>query len=626
MPASISFVKWLQSLPVYIKVFILICTDYLILNVAVCAAYAMRISAFEFPAADRLVLYLVAPVLSVGSAFLFNIYWSASRNYSNELERRILLSQVMAGALWIIVLLTFGTVGFARSVVLIYMLLSITLMILVRKLAATVFGTAERPARERMRIPALIYGAGREGQIVLEAIRRNRTYKPVAFMDTDYTLVGRMISGLKVYTPESLQDVMTRHQPQEVIVARSDLGRSSRRLLVDHFVSQGLLVKTLPNGGEFVDGEIKMSELRAIKVEDLLGRDPVPPDRQLMEKVIKDQVVMVTGAGGSIGSELVRQALVYAPRKLVLVDNSEFALFEIHRAVEASLASHKMTACSLVPLLADVCDKARIASIMQEHGVEIVFHAAAYKHVRMVQENSSAGIRNNVYGTIAVAQAALESKVKRFILISTDKAVRPSSTMGATKRVAEMAVQALAAESGRETIFAMVRFGNVLGSTGSVVPLFREQIANGGPVMVTHPEVTRYFMLIPEAAQLVIQAAAMAQGGEVFVLDMGEPVKILQLAKATVELAGLSLKDESNLDGDIEVKFIGLREGEKLFEELQIGSDISTTEHPRIMRSREFMLQQPELNQHLKKISSMIAGGDHRAAVETVLTLARMSS
>jgi FlaA1/EpsC-like NDP-sugar epimerase len=601
MKAVWSFGAALQALPSQGKVAIIALADYLALNIAVAAAYAMRLSALELPDVERLPLYVLAPLLSVAVAFPFGIYWSASRSYSSVLEQRILTSQIIASGIWIAVIFVAGTPGFARSVVLIYLLLAVAAMIMLRKLAAKVFGTSRQNVRPRPLIPALIYGAGHEGQVLLETMRQHRTYRPVAFMDTDYTLMGRTISGLRVYSPDDLADVVERKQPREVIVARSDLGRSSRRMLVDHLLAHGLIVKMVPRPDEFVDGQLKLTELRPIKVEDLLGRDPVPPDRLLIEKVVKDHVVMVSGAGGSIGSELVRQAFAYGPRKLILVESNEFALFEIHRTIEAQLPTQKGS-CKIVPLLADVRDRERMAGVMREHAVDVVFHAAAYKHVRMVQENVAAGIDNNVFGTRVLAEVARDCGVKRFVLISTDKAVRPTSIMGASKRVAEMVVQALAAARNHKTIFAIVRFGNVLGSTGSVVPLFREQIANGGPVTVTHPDVTRYFMLIPEAAQLVIQAAAMAEGGEVFVLDMGEPVQIVQLAESMIELAGLTVRNETNPDGDIEIRFTGLKEGEKLHEELQIGTDISPTHHPRIMKSRESYLASGQIGPALSKL------------------------
>lgn len=618
MSAVQTFTTSMKELPRQTKVVIIALTDYLLLNLAVFASYAIRLSSFELPEPNRIYLYIFAPLISVACAFPLGIYWSVARNYSNILEQRIFTSQILAAGVWIVIVFAAGTPGFARSTVLIYLLLAVTTMILLRKIAALIFGARPQAARPRPMSPALIYGAGQEGQLVLDAMRRNQTYRPVAFVDTDYTLVGRTISGLKVYSPEELPSVMERKQPREVIVARSDLSRSSRRLLVEHLLSQGLVVKIMPRHDEFLDGQVKLGELRPIKVEDLLGRDPVPPDRMLMEKIVKDQVVMVTGAGGSIGSELVRQAFAYGPRKMVLVDSSEFALFEIHRAIEAQLLAHRLGDCTLVPILADVRHKNLMSSIMRDHSVDAVFHAAAYKHVRMVQENVGAGIDNNVFGSKAVVEAAIENGVRRFVMISTDKAVRPTSVMGASKRVAEMVIQALAAESASGTVLAIVRFGNVLGSTGSVVPLFREQIAAGGPIRVTDPDVTRYFMLIPEAAQLVIQAGAMSDGGDVFVLDMGEPVKILNLANTMIELAGLTTKTPDNPDGDIEIQFSGLRDGEKLFEELQIGRDVTFTSHPRIMRSREVFLDTRTLNGHLIELKSIMEKSPEHAGKKLI--------
>ena len=374
---------------------------------------------------------------------------------------------------------------------------------------------------------------------------------------------------------------------------------ADRRTLLSKFTEQNIAVKIVPDINEITDGSVNVDSIRTVKIEDLLGRDPVPPDEDLMNKAVRDKNVLITGAGGSIGSELCRQALAFGAKRLVLVENSEFALFEIHRELEQKYKTQQVT---LVPVLATILDGDRMRELMTEHHIDIVFHAAAYKHVRMVQENAKAGIQNNVWGTKTVAEAAIAARVNRFILVSTDKAVRPTSIMGATKRVAEMIVQALAAEPDTKTIFSMVRFGNVLGSTGSVVPLFREQIAAGGPVLVTHPEVTRYFMLIPEAAQLVIQAGAMAEGGEVFVLDMGEPLRILDLATSMIGLAGLQVKNDINPQGDVEIQFSGLLAGEKLYEELLIDNDFYLTEHTRIKLCREKFLPLPKLIKNLDKL------------------------
>jgi FlaA1/EpsC-like NDP-sugar epimerase len=383
-----------------------------------------------------------------------------------------------------------------------------------------------------------------------------------------------------------------------VIIARKNLKRSERRHLVDRLLAHNIVVKTVPGIDDLVSGDVDLGAMRPVALEDLLGRDPVPPDRALMEKAVKGKVVLVTGAGGSIGSELVRQVCRNEPKQIVMVDNSEFALFEIHREIEAQQLGAS-GGPRLTPILANVLDAGAISAIIRQHSVNVVFHAAAYKHVRMVEENAAAGMRNNIWGTLNVAEAAMRGGVELFVLISTDKAVRPSSVMGASKRVAEMIIQAFASRRGCATTFSIVRFGNVLGSTGSVVPLFNGQIARGGPVKVTHPEVTRYFMLIPEAAQLVIQASAMAEKSEVYVLDMGEPIKILRLAKTMIELAGKSLRNADNPDGDISIEFTGLQQGEKLFEELNIGRDISQTAHPRIMRSSEAYLTWDELGYEL---------------------------
>jgi FlaA1/EpsC-like NDP-sugar epimerase len=620
MSAFDNIIVRLKGLNKIQKIFLVLCADYAVLNATVLIAYMLRLSAFEFPPADKKFIYLVAPTLSVIAAYAFGVYDIAARNYSQTIEKKLAVSQVVATSSWAFLLVFFGTAGFARSVVIIYSGLAVVAMIVLRRLAAMVFNAKTSQAISKLRVPIVIYGAGREGMILADSLQRNGRYRPVAFLDTDYTLVDRVVSGLKVFPMEKLQSVMERFSPTEAIVAKPELTRANRRVLVEMLIDQGLSVKTAPGLDEIIDGQVKIRDIRPIRVEDLLGRDPVPPDQLLMDKAVKNQVVMVTGAGGSIGSELVRQAAQFSAQKIILVENNEFALFEIHRELEAK--KEKSPGLELVPVLYDVKDKQHLAEIMRIHRVDVVFHAAAYKHVRMVQENAFSGICNNVFGTKAVAEAALENKVKRFILISTDKAVRPTSIMGASKRVAEMVVQALAAEKNHDTIFSMVRFGNVLGSTGSVVPLFREQIAAGGPVTVTHPDVTRYFMLIPEAAQLVMQAGAMAEGGEVFVLDMGEPIKIVQLAETMIELAGLTRKTEDNSEGDIEVVFSGLKDGEKLYEELQIGNDISTTIHPRIMKSRELMLELGKLTPQLEKFKPKNGvWSDYRTVIENVFEI-----
>lgn len=619
---------WLTSRKQIDKMIIIGFADFLLLGLGALSAYALRISDFTVPPKSSLLLYLAAPFLSVAFAALLSVYGAAVRGYSASVEKRIILSQILVLPAWIALIFTVGATGFARSTVLIYGLIAPAIMICLRRFASMSFALMDLNSKSKKeRLPVIIYGAGREGQIVFESLRNHNQYKPVAFVDTDYTLVDRVVSGLKVYAIENLDKVVAKFAPREMVIARTQSSIVNRRKLVDMALGFGLSVKTVPRLEDLVGGHISSSDIRPVKVEDLLGRDPVLPDIALMKKIAFEKCVLISGAGGSIGSELARQCLIYRPKKLVLLDNNEFALFQIHRELESNLNNDKnVSKVELVPILLDVKDETNLTQIMLDLKVEIVLHAAAYKHVRMVQDNIFSGIMNNVWGTIAIAQASDKTAVERFVLVSTDKAVRPTSVMGATKRLAELVIQAMAARKKSKTIFSMVRFGNVLGSTGSVVPLFKEQIENGGPILVTHPDVTRYFMLIPEAAQLVLQAGAMSKGGEVFVLDMGDPVKIVQLAETMVELAGLSLINSENHEGDIEIKFTGLREGEKLFEELLIGSDVSKTSNNRIFLSHEFCLCRAELDKKLESIKKAAHNKNRNVAKKLVLELAHLGS
>jgi FlaA1/EpsC-like NDP-sugar epimerase len=615
--------RWLLERPQASKMLIMALTDAVVLVFMILLAYALRVSSFNLPPQDKLPLYFVGPAMSILFAGFAGVYRSATRGYSASLERNLIISQLPVPFVWTLILLAIGTNQFARSTVLIYFMLAILSMLALRRVAFTLFssGLGPMPANAKA-APVVIYGAGREGQIIAESLRRSGRYKPIAFVDTDYTLLDRTVAGLRVFPIERMNHITKRWQPDEVIIAKPGQNRTSRRQLVDMFINKGLKVKIVPGHQEILDGHVNVDELRDISLEDLLGRDPVPPDKTLMAGAIHKKVVMVTGAGGSIGSEIVRQVFTNHPLKIILVDNSEFSLFQIHRELENH--QHDENTPLLVAALADATDGKAMMKLMKDHHVQVVFHAAAYKHVRMVQENAAAGVENNVWGTLAVADAAMQTGVERFVLISTDKAVRPTSVMGASKRVAELVIQSFANEktAGHKPIFSIVRFGNVLGSTGSVVPIFKEQIAAGGPVLVTDPEVTRYFMLIPEAAQLVIQAGAMAEGGEVFVLDMGEPIKIKQLAETMIELAGYRAKTDENPGGDIEIRYIGLRDGEKMFEELQIGRDATSTSHPRVLRSNEIWIRQKELNMSLASIKSAIVKQSSDVAGKLVLELA----
>ena len=440
----------------------------------------------------------------------------------------------------------------------------------------------------------IIYGAGESGARVLQAMQGNHSFHPVAFIDDDLAIQDKQISGLRVYPGNSLAALIGKHDVSRVLLALPSASRRRRHEIIEGLEELPVHVQTVPDFNDLISGKARVDDIREVDVEDLLSRAPVAPEDTLMQATLLGKSVMVTGAGGSIGSELCRQILRVGPATLVLFELSEVALYTIDKEMRA-LADKLDVDCHIVPLLGSVQDGGRVREVMRHFDVHTVYHAAAYKHVPLVEQNIVEGVCNNVFGTYQTAMAAIQARVNTFVLVSTDKAVSPTNVMGASKRMAELTLQAFQ-DTTDITRFAMVRFGNVLESSGSVVPLFREQIKNGGPVTVTHPEIIRYFMTIPEAAQLVIQAGGMAHGGEVFVLDMGEPVKIRDLAKRMIHLMGLSLRDDDNPHGDIEISYTGLRPAEKLYEELLIGENVAGTDHPRIMQAREDYLPSIELN------------------------------
>lgn len=445
-----------------------------------------------------------------------------------------------------------------------------------------------------------IYGAGAAGRQLLAALRAAHEYKVVAFFDDAPGMAGTTVLGLRVYSNKDFARLHESLRLEEVLIAMPSASRSRRREVINRLEPFKVHVRSLPGFTQLVDGQVSISDIREVDIADLLGRDAVPPVQELLQKDIAGKCVMVTGAGGSIGSELCRQVLKSGPSQLVICELSEFALYSIEQELRRLAGQVR-----IVSVLGSVLHEERMASIMSHYGVETIYHAAAYKHVPLVEWNPFEGVMNNTFGTLRAAKAAVKAGVSTFVLISTDKAVRPSNVMGASKRLAELCLQALTTQQDVKTRFCMVRFGNVLGSSGSVVPLFRQQIARGGPVTVTHPEVTRYFMTIPEASQLVIQAGAMGSGGDVFVLDMGESVKIVDLARKMIRLSGMEVKEPGSTSGDIEITFSGLRPGEKLYEELLIGSNVMGTEHPRIMRAIENHLTLPELEILIEKLHDL---------------------
>ncbi|CAK0774816.1 Polysaccharide biosynthesis protein [Gammaproteobacteria bacterium] len=458
-----------------------------------------------------------------------------------------------------------------------------------------------------------VYGAGNAGIQLVKALQMEKDYYPCFFVDDNAKLYGSVIHDMPIYPPEKLPNLIVEYGISLILLAIPSLSWLRRQQLIEYLETLPVHVKMLPGMADIISGEISLSDVKEVEIEDLLGRDPVAPDEYLLSLCITEKSVMVTGAGGSIGTELCRQILIQKPRRLVLYEISEFALYKIER----ELANHQSSSIEIIPLLGSVLDGRRLMMAMDMFQVQTVYHAAAYKHVPLVELNPIEGVRNNVFGTYYTALAARNARVERFILISTDKAVRPTSIMGASKRAAELILQGLM-ESSTKTKFIMVRFGNVLDSSGSVVPLFRSQILQGGPITVTHPEVTRYFMTIHEAAQLVIQAGAMGEGGDVFLLDMGDPIRILDMARHMIRLSGLTVRDKSNPSGDIEICYTGLRPGEKLYEELLIRENSTSTTHPRIIRAKEEKLPWPYLEQWLERILGACDMYDY-SAVKTIL-------
>jgi FlaA1/EpsC-like NDP-sugar epimerase len=477
------------------------------------------------------------------------------------------------------------------------------LLVSISRVLAQIWLTGISLGKNKHQDRMLIYGAGAAGVNTASAISMIGQIKLIGFVDEDPSKIGGYINGAPIFSPDEVPSLIANLKVSDILLAIPSATRARRNKIILSLQPLPVHIRTLPGLADLASGQITAKDLRELDIEDLLGRDAVKPQADLLEKNLHNHTILVTGAGGSIGSELCRQILHEHPLRLLLLDHNEYGLYAIHRELSL-ICQARAYAVVLVPLLASVTNRRRLDWICITYQPDTVYHAAAYKHVPMVECNPSEGIYNNVFGTLYMAQAAQAAKVSRFVLVSTDKAVRPTNLMGASKRMAELVLQALAADQITQTTtcFSMVRFGNVLGSSGSVVPMFREQIRLGGPITVTHPDVIRYFMTIPEAAQLVLQAAGMSDGGEVFVLDMGEPIKIIDLARRLVTLSGLRVRDAEEPNGDIEFVFIGLRPGEKLYEELLIGDNPSPTDHPSIMKAHEDFLAWPQLQSRLQQL------------------------
>lgn len=603
--------KVLMQLPRNVKRGIGLVIDIASITVAMVVAYLLSFDAIvPLRWSQWVILGGIVMSLTLLAFIRFGLYRAVVRYVGFKVLSlvffTVILSGVLlfAGALWMGISLPISAVV---NYVLIAFLLTGGSRLVVRE------GYQRVMSRQKDRV--IIYGAGSAGRQLAQAISNGDEFHPVLFVDDDSGLQDTSVLGLKVISPRKIECAIRDLDVQRILLALPSTLRSRRRQILDALEALPVKVQTVPGMADMVNGDLSIDQLQDVRVEDLLGRDPVTPAPQLMEKHITGQTVLVTGAGGSIGSELCRQILQQRPRALVLYELSEFALYAIEREL-TQICLQQGIGAEIIPVIGTVQRRNRIETVLKTFAVDTVYHAAAYKHVPLVEYNMVEGVRNNVFGTWHTAEAAISAGVKQFVLISTDKAVRPTNVMGTTKRLSELVLQGLA-QRQRGTRFSMVRFGNVLGSSGSVVPLFKEQIEHGGPVTVTHPDITRFFMTIPEAAQLVIQAGTMGHSGSVFVLDMGDSVKIVDLARKMIRLSGLEERNEKNPHGDIAIEFSGLRPGEKLYEELLIGDNVEASDHPCILRANEQALSWDEM----EKLLTLLDDACQRFAIDELRQL-----
>ncbi|MFM9487032.1 MULTISPECIES: polysaccharide biosynthesis protein [Pseudomonas] len=625
----------LLSLPRRHKRILQVLTDILLVWFALWMAFVVRLGLDELinPFTQHVWLFVSTPVIAIPLFVRFGMYRAVMRYFGNDALIAIIKAVTLSSLILGVVVYWYSNHQnvVPRSIIFNYWWLSLIMvgglrLAMRQYFMGDWFSAAQHvpfTSRDDGLPKVAIYGAGAAGNQLVAALRMGRVMRPVAFIDDDSGIADRVISGLQVYTPKHIQQMIDNTGAQEILLAIPSSNRGRRREILGFLEGFPLHVRSVPGFMDLASGRVKVDDIQEVDIADLLGRDAVPAQADLLEHCITGQSVLVTGAGGSIGSELCRQILTLRPTTLLLFEHSEFNLYSILSELEQRIARESLS-IRLLPILGSVRNPDKLLDVMKTWRVDTVYHAAAYKHVPMVEHNIAEGVLNNVIGTLNTAQAALQAGVANFVLISTDKAVRPTNVMGSTKRLAELTLQALSRELApvlfgdtgnvsrvNKTRFTMVRFGNVLGSSGSVIPLFHKQIKSGGPLTVTHPKITRYFMTIPEAAQLVIQAGSMGQGGDVFVLDMGEPVRIVELAEKMIHLSGLSVRSEKNLHGDIAIEFTGLRPGEKLYEELLIGDNVAATQHPMIMTANEDHLSWDLLKGKLTELLAAVDQDDY---------------
>lgn len=599
-----SIVLNMLKLPIKIKFFLVFSSDIMFCALSIWIAYSLRLDNFGISTYNIYWLYTVLITSICGCVFFyfFGIYKISLRYLSLQSIIKILLPSIITAVLFAIISICYN-VNMPRSVPIIFTLVFFGLCsasrIIIRLLYLYSY-LSHKICR------TLIYGAGDSGRQLAVALQNSNACFPVAFIDDDQNRKHRTVLGLHVYPSSSLQKIIEQKKIHEVLLAMPELSQEKRRKIIESLTCFDVKIFSLPDVSELAQGKGLPQQLREVSLEDLLGRSPIPPNNDLLKRNIEHRAVLVTGAGGSIGSELCRQIVKYKAHRLILFDISEAALYTITQELRQKYTD---TITEIIPIIGNIQNENHILQIFTSFKIETVYHAAAYKHVPMVEYNIAQAIINNIFGTVHCVNAAIKSNVKHFVFISTDKAVRPTNIMGATKRVSEMVLQVFAG-AREDLVLSMVRFGNVLGSSGSVIPLFRRQIAEGGPLTVTHPDIRRYFMTIPEAVELVIQAGAMGKNGDVFVLDMGKPVKIIDLAQKMIKLSGMTIRDNEHPQGDIAISFRGLRPGEKLFEELLLEGSFEVTEHPKIMRKHEVCLSKNELLILLENMKDALARGD----------------
>jgi len=626
---------FLLNLPRRQKRILQVLTDIVLVWLALWMAFVVRLGIDELvnPVVLHSWLFISAPVVSIPLFIRFGMYRAVMRYFGNDALIAIIKAVSLSALILGVVVYWYSNHEnvVPRSIVFNYWWLSLTMigglrLAMRQYFLGDWFAAAQHvpfTSRDDGLTKVAIYGAGAAGNQLVAALRMGRVMRPVAFIDDDSSISDRVISGLQVFKPKHIQQMIDATGAQEILLAIPSSNRARRREILGLLEGFPLHVRSVPGFMDLASGRVKVDDIQEVDIADLLGRDAVPAQGDLLEHCIKGQSVLVTGAGGSIGSELCRQILALRPTTLLLFEHSEFNLYSILSELEQRITRESLSV-RLLPILGSVRNQTKLLDMMKTWHVDTVYHAAAYKHVPMVEHNIAEGVLNNVIGTLNTAQAALQAGVSNFVLISTDKAVRPTNVMGSTKRLAELTLQALSRELApvlfgdkanishvNKTRFTMVRFGNVLGSSGSVIPLFHKQIKSGGPLTVTHPKITRYFMTIPEAAQLVIQAGSMGQGGDVFVLDMGEPVRIVELAEKMIHLSGLSVRSDKNPHGDIAIEFTGLRPGEKLYEELLIGDNVVATQHPMIMSANEDHLDWEMLKGKLSELLAAVDADDY---------------